>query len=245
MAYVYRIINPKGKVYVGSTRDINIRKRNYKGLCCKKQTKLYNSLKKYGWDRHLFEVLEEVSIENMYIAERKWQEFYKVVERGLNCVYVNTADKPAIYSEDTRKKMSDSRKGLIKSPEWQEKITAALQGRTLSLDHRKKISMTKLGVKESEEVRLKKSKAHIGKKHSQETIEKIRKGQNNKKVFSKEILQYSQEGELLKEWKNCKEASDCLHVSINYLRDAARGQYNHKAHGFLWKYKLISSVTNQ
>jgi hypothetical protein len=133
--------------------------------------------------------------------------------------------------------MSEKQKGLVKSPEWQEKINLAIKGKKLSEEHKLKISMTKLGIKESDEVRLKKSKAHTGKKHSQETIEKIRAGQKGKRVFSKKVLQYSVEGELVKEWENCKEASEYLVISIDYLRDAARGVYQHKAYGFIWKYK--------
>jgi hypothetical protein len=172
----------------------------------------------------------------MYVAERKWQEFYRAVEEGLNCLYVDTADKPRVYGADTRKRMSAVKKGLIKSSEWQERINLAKRGKPLSEEHKLKISMTKLGVRESEEVRLKKSKAHTGKKHSKETIEKIKAGQKNKRVFSKKVAQYTSEGIFLKEWLNCKEASESMQINTNYIRDAARGMYNHKAYGFIWKY---------
>ena len=46
---IYKIVSPSEKIYIG--QSINIEKRwekNYKTLKCKTQTKLYNSLKKYG-----------------------------------------------------------------------------------------------------------------------------------------------------------------------------------------------------
>lgn len=54
---VYKVTNPKGKVYIGSTIDYKRRLVNYETLVCKNQKKLYNSLLKYGFDKHVFEVL--------------------------------------------------------------------------------------------------------------------------------------------------------------------------------------------
>jgi group I intron endonuclease len=50
MVGIYKITNPKGKIYIGQSVDIEKRKYYYQALHCKKQTMLYNSIKKYGWD---------------------------------------------------------------------------------------------------------------------------------------------------------------------------------------------------
>jgi len=60
------ITSPSNRLYVGST--INIRKRciSYRNLHCKTQYKLYNSLNKYGFDNHTFEIILECPVEEMY-----------------------------------------------------------------------------------------------------------------------------------------------------------------------------------
>lgn len=45
MIGIYKITNPKGKVYIGQSIDINERFKTYSYLKCKNQTKLYNSAK--------------------------------------------------------------------------------------------------------------------------------------------------------------------------------------------------------
>ena len=236
MAYIYKITSPSNRVYIGSTNNIGTRKRNYKSLSCKQQRKLYNSLLKYGWDNHSFEVIEEVLFEHMYIRERHWQEVYDVVSEGLNCLLVDTLEKPRVVSKETRLLMSKNSGARNKSRKWIDKINESNRGSKHTEESKLKMSMTKLGKKESKETREKKRQMRLGKKHSPETIKKIKEGQKGKKVFSKKLYQYSLEGEFIREWKNCKEASENLQVSISYLRDAARGVYNHKAHGFSWKY---------
>lgn len=237
MAYIYKITNPKGKIYVGSTKNVKTRERNYRGSQCRGQVKLYNSIQMYGWNTHSFCVIESCDDSDQFRRERYWQDYYNVLgDSGLNCVLVGTDEIPYTMSQQSRDKMSISRKGKAKSKEWQDRINTAIKGVKKSEEHKQKISMTKLGKKESQEVRLKKSEARKGKKHSAETIEKIRKGQKNKRIYSKKVMQYSLEGELLREWTNCKEASESLQINIAYIRDAARGVYQHRAYGFVWKY---------
>ena len=60
MTTIYKITNPKGKVYVGQTTNYRKRLNHYRILHCKRQQKLYNSLHKYGFNNHVFEIIEEV-----------------------------------------------------------------------------------------------------------------------------------------------------------------------------------------
>lgn len=52
MACVYKIENPKGQVYIGSSCNFKSRISHYKNLSCKRQVKLYNSFVKYGFESH-------------------------------------------------------------------------------------------------------------------------------------------------------------------------------------------------
>lgn len=108
MIGIYKITSPSGKVYIGQSININKRINSYKKLKCKKQPKLYNSLLKYGWEQHIFEVIEECLIEELNIRERYWQDFYDVLDKkkGLNCVLTKANDRSGRVSEETRLKRS-------------------------------------------------------------------------------------------------------------------------------------------
>ena len=90
MITIYKITNPKDKIYVGQTKDFNKRKNLYKILHCHKQKKLYASLKKYGFMNHIFEVLEIIPIPISDEREIYWIDFYgsyyKGVNKGLNLI---------------------------------------------------------------------------------------------------------------------------------------------------------------
>ena len=57
IGYVYMITSPTGRIYVGSTIDIEQRWKTYKKLDCKKQIKVYNSFKKHGVKNHIFNMI--------------------------------------------------------------------------------------------------------------------------------------------------------------------------------------------
>lgn len=72
MQSIYKITSPTGSIYVGKTKDIDKRFSYYKNISCKTQVKLYNSLKKHGWENHTFEVLETVEDSNVSQREIYW-----------------------------------------------------------------------------------------------------------------------------------------------------------------------------
>jgi group I intron endonuclease len=59
MIGIYKIISPKGRIYVGQSTNIKSRWLHYVSLDCTDQPKLYNSFLKYGVKNHKFKVLEE------------------------------------------------------------------------------------------------------------------------------------------------------------------------------------------
>ena len=104
---IYKITNPKGKVYVGQSIHLEKRKINYKKLKCKKQFKLYNSLIKYGWDKHKFEILEECEIEILNEREIYWGMKLNVLgQNGLNLKIGGANGK---FCEESKKKISLTR----------------------------------------------------------------------------------------------------------------------------------------
>lgn len=61
MGVIYKITSPSNKAYVGKTYDLNKRIASHKH-CAKsgKNLLLSNSIRKYGWEAHRLEVIEEM-----------------------------------------------------------------------------------------------------------------------------------------------------------------------------------------
>jgi group I intron endonuclease len=144
MIGIYKITNPKGKIYIGQTIDFDRRVYQYKMLNCKEQPKLYNSLKKYGYDNHRFELIFQCFECYLTHWERYYQELYNSTENNnLNCFLVTTSDKTGRHSEETKLKMSKAAKGKKKSVEHIAKLPQNQKGYK--------------GKKRSEETKLKQS----------------------------------------------------------------------------------------
>jgi group I intron endonuclease len=113
MVGVYKITNPKGLVYIGSSKDIDTRWKWYKKLRCNSQTKLCNSLIKYGADNHIFEVIEECDIEILLERELFYGTFYECLDKkiGLNCRLPKSMEGYVYMSQDTKDKIGNSNKG--------------------------------------------------------------------------------------------------------------------------------------
>jgi group I intron endonuclease len=180
---IYKVINPKNKIYIGQSIDIEYRFKQYSRLECKSQTKVYNSLKKYGFDSHKFELIEECSIEMLNERERYWQEYYDVLsENGLNCKLTETNDRSGVFSEETKRKISEKAKGRKNSEESKRKNSESHKGEKSAWFGRKHTEESKRknseaqkklyengyvnpskGVNRSDEAKRKMSESHKGK----------------------------------------------------------------------------------
>ena len=54
---IYIITNPNNHTYIGSSKNIERRFKQYKALSCKTQKAIYASLVKYGYDNHTFQII--------------------------------------------------------------------------------------------------------------------------------------------------------------------------------------------
>lgn len=173
---IYKITSPSGKVYIGQSIDIKKRIRHYRSKNeCKKQRRLFYSFKKYGFNNHKFEVIEECSVEKLNERERYWQEYYDVIgDNGLNCVLTETNDKSGKTSEDTlailRQKQSGKNNGMYgkkHSEETKEKMRQKALGRKASDQARLNMSKSHKNRIVSNETRIKLSIANSGSNHHQ------------------------------------------------------------------------------
>lgn len=136
MTGIYKITNPKGRVYIGQAIDIVKRFYHYFNLttAVKEQPKIYNSLKKYGVENHRFEIIELCDVDELNLIERKYQDLFEVIGRnGLNCVLTEANDLPKRLSQETKNKISDSNMGRVASDETRQKISKSNMGKTDSV----------------------------------------------------------------------------------------------------------------
>tara|TARA_R110002153_G_C13156669_1_gene482606 strand:- start:19 stop:735 length:717 start_codon:yes stop_codon:yes gene_type:complete len=134
---IYSITNPKGRIYIGRSVNIHSREMDYKRLDCKKQPLIYNSLKKYGWENHKFEVVEECKIDDLNKREIYWGKFYNTLKGGLN---LRLGDGINSYSDKTKIKMSMSALGSKDSAETRKNKSEAAKGKIKTEKHRQNLS---------------------------------------------------------------------------------------------------------
>jgi len=113
MIGIYKIISPSNKIYIGQSINIEKRFKQYKRLDCKKQPKIYNSLKKYGPENHIFEIIGEYELCELDKNETYWKQYYNTINEGLNCELFDIGQ--GYRSDDVKSKISNSLKGKSKS----------------------------------------------------------------------------------------------------------------------------------
>ena len=124
MKGIYKITNPNNKIYIGQSINIEKRFKRYKSLDCKGQIKLFNSLKKHGWDDHTFEIIEIVDDDLLLIdRETYWKNYYKVLEIPSLCCKID--GKSGKLSKESCEILSKSMKNYwdnLNESEYKERI---------------------------------------------------------------------------------------------------------------------------
>jgi len=145
MTAIYKITSPSGSVYIGQTRNTKIRFSNYKS-CSKKQIHIYNSLQKYGYDNHNFEVICELPDDVEQDILDNYEVFYwkQYTDCGFNLMNIREPGKCGRSTEESRRKLSEALTGRKLSEEHRKKIGLSQKGRIFSEEHRNKLSLAKL-----------------------------------------------------------------------------------------------------
>ena len=108
---IYKIVSPKGKVYIGRASDFNRRMTEHKSTATKKysskyQYALYRAIRKYGWDNFTKEILIETDDEQL--LKKLEEEFilaYDAVKKGYNDTYTGGGGDPWVGRRDTKEYM--------------------------------------------------------------------------------------------------------------------------------------------
>ena len=137
---VYKITNPVGAIYVGSSLNIKRRWSLYKcPTGTKNQNKLKNSLTKYGYNNHVFEVLEFCDVKIIRKRERELGLDLDCLNRAnLNLTLPSYREKVQIWSVEKREKQSLILTGRKMPPHIPALVSKRFKGKKQSLEHIKK-----------------------------------------------------------------------------------------------------------
>ena len=216
MVGIYKITNPNGRIYIGQSTDVKGRWNKYSKLHCKDQPSLYSSLKKYGWEKHTKEIIEECKANDLDTQEIYWGEHYNVLSnKNLNCRLGRGFG--SYDSEETKIKKRLCHLG--RENYW-------LKGKPLTQEHKDKITKSKTGKKHN--ITKTRSDKGISKRHHVESIVKAK---------NKAVLQYDKSNNLIKEWESGKQASRELNISQPNINANCNNKTLKSAGGFIWKFK--------
>lgn len=124
---IYKHTSPSGKSYIGITNNYDIRSSSHKSGTngC---TAFAAAIRKYGWDNFMHEVIiqditkeEAIELEPLLIESHGTRSPY-----GYN---LSSGGECWTHSEESKKKMSESRTGRVMSAESKLKKSEALKGR--------------------------------------------------------------------------------------------------------------------
>lgn len=209
---VYKHTFPNGKVYIGITSQSVERRWRPDGHGYSYQGLIYNAIKKYGWENVKHEVLEYVPTkENAEQLERYYIEQYKSNNRdhGYNIKDGGMCAKGHKLREETKKKMSESRKG---ENNW-------IYGKHLTDDVKRKLS-----------------EAHKGKTPD---IEALRRGAAKRRganaYNARKVDQVDKQGNVIARFESLADAARHVGIHIQDVYNCCVGRQK-SSHGTRWKY---------
>ncbi len=216
MGIIYKITSPSGRIYIGKTKNFTKRVSSYKSEVKKnkKEIIIHNSIRKYGWDAHTKETIEELPNDMLNEREIYWIAYFRTYwydnPMGMNMTKGGDGNNGS-WMHDTKRREKQAKR-----------FTGA--GNPFYGKHH------------TEEFKAKKSKEvseynkHNGVKIPDWGVEKGRE------AVRKPILAYSSKGVFLKEYISASEASKDLKVNRTCVNDVLRGKHTH-ASNFVFRYK--------
>ncbi len=230
---IYKIVSPSGKIYIGQSRDCMSRKSEHRRVRCKKQQRLYRSLKKYGWAAHKFEIIHYCTIDQLNYLEAEYVMMYNTFNTAHGLNLMPGGGHSVSLSEETKLKISIAGKGRKHSEQTKQNISKGLKGHKLTEETKNKISLSHIGKTVSKETREKYSilrmgnKYALGKKHAEGSKTKIPR-YNGSNANAKMVIDMST-GEV---YSSAKEVA--IKIGVNYqafkskLNGANRNNTNFK-----------------
>lgn len=244
--YIYKHTFPNNKVYIGITS----KKPEYRWGKEGKEywysnRKMFYAIKKYGWNNIIHDILfNNLTKEEAHKKEIELIELYNSTDskmgynlstggHGFNGLKhtnetktkISVAIKEHFSSDEARQRLRDSHKGKVHTEEEKTKIRDAQIQRMKSIEAREKIGLSLKNKIVSETTKQKMSASAKLRGISKQTLEGNIKAVN----------QFDLSGKFIKHWKQMRQASNELNISIGNISSVCSGKRK-TAGGFMWKY---------
>lgn len=185
------------KKYVGITKTSTSKRwgKNGSGHKAKNHSLFFNAINKYGWDNFEHRIfVENVDKETACYLEVLLIEILRTRDQkyGYNIQKGGQLGNAGVtFSEESKKKMSDAKKGNKLSEEHKLKISKGCKGHKAAVfsdETKEKLRIANIGKHLSEDVKNKISKSLTGITRSEDTIKKIKENNPMKvSVFCEEL----------------------------------------------------------
>ena len=225
--YVYMYTSPSGKHYVGRTYRTKEKRAGARGTGYRGCTAFWNAIQKYGWENFKYEVLEtHISINDIDEREKYWIEYYhsSTNENGYNLVIPNKNNSFKTFTDEMRKRMSESCKGRTPWNKGKTNVYTQEQLNKMSESGKGKHS----GINNPNY--LKPMSDEVKKKISDKKKDYYY-GEKSTNKFA--VKQYDLNGNYIKTFKTKTEAAKSVGCGENVICACCNGQQK-SAKGFQW-----------
>lgn len=213
MAYIYKITNPDGCMYVGQTSFFRKRLISYSKYSTSKtsQTLLVESFKKYGFENHVFQLLEmNVPIEKAGEREEYWIRHFNSIHRlnpkGMN---TQTFDTKVVL----RVKNKNNKDGYENLETWDFKPFTGAEFIQKSIELKRRLTT----------IINKRTNRNVPEWAVKLLAEKLKKP----------ILCYDVNGDFIREFDSTKSAVEELNIPRSSVKDSLRkGSWSRNAYMF-------------
>jgi len=239
MVAIYKITNPSGHIYIGQSRNLEKRIKQYSWRAVPNQVHLYHSIKKYGWGEHTLTIEEEltetVSQETLNLKEQYYLDLYR--NSGFSMMNIREAGSNGRHSQETKNKIGLANMGKRRKLKLSENTIGKIRRRMQGNKYR-------VGIATS--AKQKEIASHIARNrvYTEEYRKNLREAKTGEKNPNfgkiahniKPVSQFSLDGTFLKDWISLEAASTTLGIPKSCICECAKGRYKTSG-GFVWKSK--------